>query len=115
MAKCKNVVLQLNSNLNKYEITIFDGDCRIKKTFINYSNCLFFTAKSSKILVAIKPLVSGYIDSKFMSLNLTCKTQFTLDFTFAKRLVRSDAYYIFTLQDANYGLKLNGVLHFTRQ
>ncbi len=114
MATKRQVVLRLRSNIDRYQLTVYDGNCSIRRSIYERQECLCLRPCAPYLRIVASPRASGYTTTLYLWVDVTCKSVIDLSLQFPSAPVRpTGAIQRFTLRDANYGLPIDGVLLFT--
>ncbi len=109
------ILLRLRSNIEQYEITVYDG-CggAIRKRIASRRACLCIRACAPCLRVVATPLVVGYSTIVYTWANAACGGVADVYLKFPADVTSSPqpALQTFTLTDANYGLPISGSLQF---
>ncbi len=117
MYTAKRRILRFQSNLEGYEVTVYDGCQRFTKRIFSRQDCLCLCTQAPCLRVVARPLESGYSTILYFWIDTSCSTIHNLYFSFPQDTpapTPPTALNTFTLTDANYGLPIDGALSFTQ-
>ncbi len=108
------VLLQLHSNIERYQITFYDCHGAYQKIIYGREESICFCTCSPCFRITVTPLTDGYTGSRYFFIDACCQSSVCLSFQFTPITPSpTTAINRFTLTDANYGLPIDGVLTFT--
>ncbi len=112
MHALRRLRLTLQANIERYEVTVCDGENVWKKRVSTRRDCLCVCTRSPCLRVVCRSLTGGYSSSLFFWLDVRCEDFYSLYLSFPQNSTPSAALNRFTLTDSTYGLPIDGSLFF---
>ncbi len=109
----RHIHVRLKSNVQRYKIAYYDG-CIWREIMVSSRDQWICMCTFEEVLrILASPLSNEYNTKLHYKLDLRCKNRFELYFAFSmQNPTDSTKVYNFTLTDRNYGLPIEGKLHF---
>ncbi len=111
------LLLSFFSNIEQYELTVYDGERVFRKRVDGGNGRLCLCPCSPCLRVIATPRQSGYTATLYFWVDARCQREVKLYFAFPQTTPPPTppvAVNTFTLTDRNYGLPIDGALLFTQ-
>ncbi len=113
MVEPRRIVLRCNSNVEQYDLSIYDGKNCLRKRVFARQACLCFCAYAPCLKIVATARVNGVLTSLYFWVDRSCSEEISLYFNFPQVPTSGGSLNGFTLTDATYGLPIDGTLIFT--